>query len=44
MQVDIGIPHELWDKPSAEVKVDKPLQKFKTSETEYRSKMLLTLY
>ena len=20
MQVDIGIPHELWDKPSAEVK------------------------
>ena len=23
MQVDIGIPHELWDKPSAEVKKNK---------------------
>ena len=21
LQVDIGIPHELWDKPSAEVKI-----------------------
>ena len=44
MQVDIGIPHELWDKPSAEVKkIDKPFQRFKTSKTEYRFEILLTL-
>ena len=26
LQVDIGIPHELWDKPSAEVKMKKDMK------------------